>query len=314
MRKHKARSLAAVLAVAIGLMMAIPAFSATGNGSIKLTSLTANEALHQTVPVSWVWRSGTYVKSTSLVNVQISPNGFSWITIGKNVKITAGNVNWVTDSATVHWPDAPYAVRVVVITTVPINSMVSPVFVDNTAPEVEITNPKQGAVIVDDAATPYPNVIAGAATLKSKASDNFTGVSKVEWFLDGTDATNKIGEGLQYTYNFGSAPGQHTIYAIATDAAGNTSQDSIGIVALPGPSTVTSGQVPGVPSPDPGTVTSLVPTPDPSTLPSPDPSTVTGLLPTPDPSQLPVDPNNPPVDPNNPPAVPSPIPSVPPVP
>lgn len=293
MGTQKARRIAAGLALLIGSAMTIPAIAATGSGSIKITSLVANQPLADTVDIDWVWKSGTYVKSSSKVNVQVSTNGFTWASLARGVKITAGGYAWDTSV----WPDAAYAVRVTVVSTT-INSLKSPVFVDNTAPTVRITHPTAGEIIVDGENKASFAVIAGGATLEAEASDNLTGVKTITWYLDDV----AIGTGSPFTYSFNDdTPGQHTIKATATDNARNEASSTVSVVAAPGPSAAgaPSGP-PEVPVPNP----SEAPTaPEVPTLPDPDPS----LLP--DPSQIPdptpTAPSVPEPDPSNPPAPPT---------
>jgi hypothetical protein len=119
----------------------------------------------------------------------------------------------------------------------------------------------------------------------------------VKWYL----GDEEIASGSSASYNFSTAPGPHVLKAVAFDAAGNSSEDSMDIIALPGPSGLGTApevpegpEVPTVPQPDPSSEPTL-PSPDASTLPtvpSPDPSTLPSV-PTPNPSESPA----PPVDP-----------------
>jgi hypothetical protein len=290
MKRKTGRYLAATIAIVAGLSMAVPAIGATGPGTIRITSPVRDQTVKGTVPIQWSFKSGDYVKTTSRVIAEISPNGFTWTVLASNVRITAGGVNWNTTV----WPSQAYAIRVGVVGTT-IKAIQSPVLVDNIQPDVRITNPTQGSVIIEDQPTATPGVIVGTATVRAVATDNMTKANamRVAWFLDSTDADAKLPDSVPcadavsacLTYNFGSDPGQHTLIAVATDIAGNTSQTSIEILSVPGPSTLAEG---GVPSPDPSSLPP-VPEPDPSSLPpvpSPDP-TALPPVPSPDPSSLP---------------------------
>jgi hypothetical protein len=50
----------------------------------------------------------------------------------------------------------------------------------------------------------------------------------VEFFLDGTLLTRKPSEPYEFTYSIDKT-GEHTIHAVATDLAGNTSADEVSV-------------------------------------------------------------------------------------
>lgn len=281
------------LVVAV-VLVAVPAFSATRPGSVTITSLAANQPAGGIVKVEWTFRSGTEVDSLDLVNAFVTSNGLTWTKIADRLPIRQGAFDWDTSSLT----DGAYAVKLKVYKE-PISTIVSPVFVDNAAPVVDIVRPAPNQLIVDDAGPEYA-VVAGVATLQAVAEDALTGVASVTWFVDDEEIVPDAGN----KYDFGAAPGPHTLKAVATDYAGNSSEDVVAILALPGPSTVAGGELPIDPDQDP---TTLIPS-DLPVDPDQDPTTLLPVDPDQDPTTLlPVDPNQdpttlipsePPVDPN----------------
>lgn len=280
MQKASIRKIATLVAVLAVALVAVPAFSATSPGSIAITSPKAGTADAETVSIEWVWKAGSAVSSLSKVDVQATVNGVVWRTVSSAVPIRLGTAAWDTKT----WPDYTYALRVVVQKTTVKSAVVSPVLVDNTAPDVRITRPEEGQVLVEDEPAVQSAVVIGTATLEADARDALSGVEKVEWILD--DA--KIGEGAQFTYNFSSQPGQHVLTAVATDRARNSASFSISLIALPGPSVAGPLPVPSdAPNPVPSDVPSEVPNPVPSDVPSEVPNPVPSDQPNPVPSDVP---------------------------
>lgn len=262
MRWNRGRKVGYGLLIAALVTVAAPAFSATSPGSITITSPVASSAQGGTVTVDWTWRRGTDVTSTSTVDVYLTNNGLTWVKIASKVPVRDGGILW--DASTL--PDAPYALRAKV-TGKSVRSTVSPIYVDNTKPTIDITRPSEGQIVIDDS-TPALAVVAGVATLVSDARDAFTGVASVQWFLD----EEQIGEGATIQHDFSMSPGQHVLKAIATDKAGNKAEDTINVLALPG-----TGALGAIPSPD-------VP---PTELPVPDPGATPDVPPVPVPSETP---------------------------
>lgn len=288
----KGRRLSYAMVVVALALVAGPAIGATSPGSIRITEPVASSAHGGTVGIEWSYRPGTEIRSTSKVNVFWTPNGLTWGKIASSVPIRTGGVEW--NSAGIN---APVAFRVAVVGTT-IKSTVSPVLIDNTKPTVDIVRPTTNQVIVEDAAPGFA-IVAGSATLSADARDGFTGIAEVRWLLDG----KLIGTGANYKHNFGNRPGQHVLTAVAVDRAGNTAEDSVDIMALPGPSN--AGQVPELPAP-PSEGPALPETPD-----LPDGTPEVPEVPNPDPSEAPdptpSDDPAPPVDPTQ--LIPSEIPS-----
>lgn len=279
-----------IAGIAIGIIVlswAVPAIAAGRPGTITLTTPVSQSAIHKTVDVNWSWRTGTGVRSTSRVDVLISPNGFAWSVLATSLPIRSGTWSWDTTLV----PNLPYALQVHVMGTT-IKSVQSPIVVDNAAPEVQITRPAQGDVVVDDQTVAQGAVVVGTSTLVAKARDDQTGIASVSWFLDAA----QIATGTTASYNFSSSPGPHTLTATATDGAGNTASTQITIYALPS-SKVTEGpppQAPGAPTPPAVPNPSQSPSPGapgqpgvPSLPPAPDPSAIPSLLPSLPPLALP---------------------------
>lgn len=279
MRTNRAKKLGYALMVTALLVIGGPAFSATSAGSIKITSPVASSAIGGSVAVDWTWRSGTNLKSTSTIDVYLTNNGLTWTKIASRIPVRDGGISWNASTL----PDAPYALRAKV-TGQSIRSTVSPLYVDNTKPIINITRPAQGQVVVNDE-TPAAAVIVGAATLVADARDAFTGVDSVRWLLD----DEQIGEGASFKHDFSLTPGQHVLKAVATDRAGNAAEDAIDVIVLPGPTATGALPVPSV-------LPSELPSPDPSQVPSPDPSQVPSVPEVPDTGDEPEVPNPAPSD------------------
>jgi hypothetical protein len=109
---------------------------------------------------------------------------------------------------------------------------------DTLPPVVYITGPANGATV------------SGTQTLTANASDNF-GVASVQFQLDGVNLGSALTGGGPYTMPWDSKTtpnGVHTLTVVATDAIGNTANNSVSItinntVAGPVISGVTSGEI-----------------------------------------------------------------------
>jgi membrane peptidoglycan carboxypeptidase len=89
---------------------------------------------------------------------------------------------------------------------------------DTGGPSVSLTSPTTGTTIT----------IRSPLTIRASASDTEGGVKYVEFFLDGTLLTRKPSEPYEFTYSIDKT-GEHTIRAVATDLAGNTSADEVSV-------------------------------------------------------------------------------------
>ena len=86
---------------------------------------------------------------------------------------------------------------------------------DTTPPQVTITNPQDG------------QTVSGTVIIRATASDN-VGVSKVEFYIDGTKVGEDTSSPYEYSWNTTQyADGNHTIQVRAIDNAGNVGSASI---------------------------------------------------------------------------------------
>ncbi|MFN2640356.1 MAG: Ig-like domain-containing protein [Actinomycetota bacterium] len=293
MRLTRGRRITVAAAAVLILAVAIPALSATGAGTVSFATPRVRGAVRGSTPVSWAYQAGDIVKSTSHVTISAT-TGSSWKVVAQNLWIQGGGFWWDTTK----WTDGVYALRVGVDGT-SVQGFVYPVYVDNTNPVVRLTSPAHDLSTGTEAPLA---IVQGNQTLDVRATDATSGVRLVRWILDGKE----IARGYPVKYNFNWKPGQHILTAFATDMAGNTSSDSMTIIAIPD-STITTDPPPNpgdivpdvndTPSPSvPGGIEPpVLPTPDvgvptlpPVDVPSPDPSVVPGV-PSPDASPPPVD-------------------------
>jgi glucose/arabinose dehydrogenase len=98
-----------------------------------------------------------------------------------------------------------------------------PVAGDSIAPVVSVTAPAQGAVL------------GSTTTLSASASDN-VGVTVVKWYVDNVEvAYDAAGPPWSQSWNASSvAPGAHSVFAKARDAAGNWGTSSVLLVTVQG--------------------------------------------------------------------------------
>ena len=91
---------------------------------------------------------------------------------------------------------------------------------DITPPTTQITAPADGATV------------SGTVTVTATASDN-VGVALIQIFIDGTQVASGATSPLNYSWNTaGVNNGSHTIYSVASDAAGNTGNSTIVTVTV----------------------------------------------------------------------------------
>lgn len=265
---RKARWIAWAMGIMVVLAVAVPAAAKAFRGSIEHASLLAGQSVAGTIPVEWSWNSGSRVDSSDQVNLYVgAPGAWNWVSM---TPIRQG----LAEFDTTQLEDGTYSFLVKVAYE-PARSIVGPVVVDNTSPEVMITQPSQGQVIIDDQ-TPDVAIVAGKATLKASSLDNLSGVADITWLL----GEEEIGVGAVAEYDFSQVPGQHTLTAIATDGAGNQGSHSMQIVALPGPSAAIDGnQLPEPPEGDPTEGLPGAPNPDdlPDAPEAPSPDDLPGL-------------------------------------
>jgi hypothetical protein len=98
---------------------------------------------------------------------------------------------------------------------------------DATAPEIKITKPEKGIYILNKklANFVFP-IIFNEITIEAEASDDISGLNKVEFYIDGELRETDDEPPFAYHWN-DSLKRFHTIEAIAYDNVGNTASDSI---------------------------------------------------------------------------------------
>jgi len=95
-----------------------------------------------------------------------------------------------------------------------INDNVSPVTADTTVPSVSITSPGSAATV------------SGVTNVTANATDNVA-VSKIDFFVDNVLKSTVTASPYNYSWDtIAMVNGNHTLYAIAYDAAGNKTQSS----------------------------------------------------------------------------------------
>jgi len=133
---------------------------------------------------------------------------------------TIGDDGWSFPWDTTTVDGGPYTISATATDTIgqPATDSIS-VTVDNTQPTVSITSPTEGAPV------------SGTIDVTADASDTTSGVTQVEFFVDGASIgvdTNGA-DGWSVTWDTSTATnGSHTLTATATDAAGNlATSDSV---------------------------------------------------------------------------------------
>jgi hypothetical protein len=97
------------------------------------------------------------------------------------------------------------------------------VTVDNTPPGVAITSPANGATVT------------GVVEVTAAAEDTMTGVSQVQFFLDGALRATRTAPPFSWTFDTSALSGVHALTAKARDGAGNESTSEAVIVAIQQP-------------------------------------------------------------------------------
>ena len=114
---------------------------------------------------------------------------------------------------------------------------------DTTPPAVSIASPTNGATV------------AGLVPIAASASDSGSGVSRVEFRVDGALLTTDLSSPYSATWDAsGAAVGSHPIQATAYDVAGNSASSAISVSIAPPPDTV--GPAVGITAPVDGATVS----------------------------------------------------------
>jgi len=103
------------------------------------------------------------------------------------------------------------------------------VYIDETPPSVEIVKPKERHLYILDTETVpllFKTRIIGGITVAVYASDEISGISKVEFYVD--DVLAKTDYEMPFSWKWDSAsPFTHKIKVVAYDDAGNSASDEI---------------------------------------------------------------------------------------
>ncbi|MBI4729401.1 MAG: hypothetical protein HY775_07860 [Acidobacteria bacterium] len=260
------------VAIAIALVSSVPVLAAKRR-AVPATfriSAPAAGAYHGIVDVRWKWTGGSAMRSRYAAFSTVDPAGaIKIMTLAE--AMWHGRYRWDTT----RWADGVYDLRGIVVSTSMVHT-VPGIMVDNTAPVIAITNPKQNSTwvsiadLIETGALPTSNVpatlVVGKARFIAQATDNLSGIGSVRWVLDGVE----IGTGNEATYEFGPVPAEHTVVATATDRAGNETSTEMSFHSV-GAKDATKVP-PDVPSPFPPEPPSATPPgsglPVPSELPS----------------------------------------------
>ena len=176
-----------------------PSMFADVRGELKITGTAAGEDLD-------------YYRV--LVGQGLNPG--SWVQVGEDSK------SLVLDSTLATWDTSDlnglYAVQLQVVRTDQrVDTAVTQVTVDNTAPTVSISYPQEGDTL--DYATNRQ------ITFQATAADNLS-LSIVEFYVDG----ERVGsvEAAPFSFSWSATRGEHALRVVARDRAGNESEAEIG--------------------------------------------------------------------------------------
>lgn len=149
------------------------------------------------------------VNGSTIATDTTSPYQFSWDTT-KLANGTASVVAYAFDAAGNSKASTSVSVNVS-------NATISPVVADTTPPVVTIKNPINGSKV------------SGNVSISATASDNSgaTGIQQ-SLYINGTLKASATGGSISYNWNTRKiASGSYTIMAVATDAAGNKTSQSV---------------------------------------------------------------------------------------
>lgn len=267
----------AAIVSALLVLSPIVATASTFLGSITLTAPTNWAPSSGTVGIWWAWKKGTYVTSTSTVDVYYAPVGAPLRQLVSGVPIKNGFFGISTPSPA--FPDGQYRFQVFVHGK-PIHSNLGSALIDNSAPSATITDPAEQDVTV--LGMPVGSLVTGTTTLSLDATDAGSGVdpASITWSLD--DIEIAAGNGAAYDFS-GVSIGDHILTASVSDLAGNETMVSEHIFAAPFAATIapTTPTLPPLPSMTVG------PTIDPSDVPVPTDTPTAVPTPTDTPSDVP---------------------------
>jgi hypothetical protein len=195
--------------------------SAAGNQTrIYRSSSFAIPSTFSTVSLTfWMYHETGYSTANDQVQLQFSTNGTTWSNVGSAVSRYNGSTGWAQVTIDV----SSYKGQTVYLGFLGISQFGNDEYIDDvavtgsgtggggdtTAPTTSITAPTSGATV------------SGTTSVTASASDN-VGVTKVEFYLDGTLQSTDTTSPYSWSWNTTtSANGSHSLVSKAYDAAGN---------------------------------------------------------------------------------------------
>src|SRR5207245_1066495 len=207
-------------------------------GSLRMSLTAPNPGSTDTQTVIFKG-SVTIIGSLTVAGVQFKLDGLN---LGAEDTTNEYSVSWDTAATNNGWHNLTAVARDILGVQWSSDQVQVQVFNDKTPPTVAITSPTAGAIV------------AGTITVSADASDN-VGVVGVQFKLDGNDL------GMEDTTNWFSVSwdttkttdGQHTLTAVARDAAGNKGESAMVLVTVsngPPPTSDTTPPIVAITSPD----------------------------------------------------------------
>jgi hypothetical protein len=142
-------------------------------------------------------------------------NPETWLQVGQDIhsSVEGGSLaQWDTNGL-----NGLYAVQLLVVhNDQSISTAITQVSVDNTPPQLDLIYPQEGDQL------DYTR--NRQVTFQVQASDNL-GLAKVSFYVD--DEMVGVSEQVPYLLTWESTPGQHQLRVVATDRAGNQTQQEI---------------------------------------------------------------------------------------
>lgn len=262
MRRATAIRLVLAVATVLGLVVSGPAMSATGPGTIRVTSPVTRTILGDEALITWTYTYGTLLKTSSIIAISASKDGGrTWKALATWLPVRSAFV-WDTTG----FDSGSYTIQVWARGT-NVVSRVSNLIIDHVPPTVSIVRPAEGDVAGITTTNVTDTIVTGPTTLEATATDGLAGVADVVWMID----DEIVASGATAVYNFDQKYGRHMLTAIATDRAGNVATDTRFVTAVPGPTAALQnlGLLPSdppsqspapSPSPSPGSPLQSVPT------------------------------------------------------
>ncbi len=170
--------------------------------SVSITAPTSTY-VHGTVTIdisasdstSGIAKVVLYIDGTEITTMTTSPYSYSWDTTS--------------------YSDGSHTVKAVAYNGVGLSSSVTKTYtVDNSPPSVSI-------------ASPTSTYVHGTVTIEASASDSVSGITKVVFYIDGTEVGTATASPYSYSWDTTSySDGNHTVEVVAYNGAGLTSSTS----------------------------------------------------------------------------------------